>query len=93
MESILFHGTEMWTLTTQLTSRICGANLQRKALNTPWIAHMTSRELCRQPPTCRQRHMTQAHCVLDMLLDALRTDTKPVADLVFGQDLVPMQRG
>ena len=47
VESVLFYGAETWTLTTQLTSRICGAytNLLRKALNLPWTAHMTNREL------------------------------------------------
>ena len=95
VESVLFYGAETWTLTTQLTSRICGAytNLLRKALNIPWTAHMTNRELYGNLPRAddiirhRRLHFTghAARCIADRY--------QPVADLVFWQGPGPMRRG
>ena len=87
MESVLFYGPETWTLTTQLISRICGAyiNLLRKALNLPWTAHMTNRELYGNLPRAddiirhRRLHFAghAARCSVDRY--------QPIADLVFWQ--------
>ena len=56
---------------TQLTSRICGAytNLLHKALSILWATHMTNRRLQ------MASYDTGAYTLLDMLLDALQTDT------------------
>ena len=47
VKSVLFYGAETWTLTAQLTSRICRAytNLLRKALNVPWTDQIPNTQL------------------------------------------------
>ena len=44
IESVLLYGAETWTLTEQLTSRICGTytKLLRKALNVSWRDRITN---------------------------------------------------
>ena len=95
VESVLFYGAETWTLTAQLTSRICGAytNLLRKALNVPWTDHITNTQLYGDLPRAddiirhRRLHFAghAARCIEDRY--------QPVADLVFWQGSGPMRRG
>ena len=95
VESVLLYGAETWTLTEQLTSRICGtySNLLRKALNVHWRDRITNAELYGDLPRAddiirdRRLHFVghAARCIKDRY--------QPVADLVFWQGSGPMRRG
>ena len=69
VESILIYGSETWTITAKMKSRIdgCYTRLLRRALNVSWRAHMTNVQLYGELPTLsstiRQRLMRFAgHC-------------------------------
>ena len=69
VESILIYGSETWTITAKMKTRIdgCYTRLLRRALNVSWRAHMTNVQLYGELPTLsstiRQRRMRFAgHC-------------------------------
>ena len=69
-ESVLFHGSESWTLTKNLTKQIdgCYTRMLRMALNISWRSHPTHEQLYGELPKVsekvQQRIMRlSGHCI------------------------------
>jgi hypothetical protein len=82
VESVLLYGSETWTISAKMQSRIdgCYTRLLRRVLNVSWKDHMTNKELYGNLPTLsstiRQRRMRFAgHCA--------RASNQPAAKLLF----------
>jgi len=82
VESILLYGSETWTITAELRSRIDGTytKLLRRALNINWQYHPTNQsvyqELPRLSEKIKQRRLKFAgHCA--------RATDQPVSQLLF----------
>ena len=65
VDSVLFYGSETWTVTTKLEKSVngCYTRMLRTALNVQWQQHMNNQELYGSLPSVRRLRLA-GHCAL-----------------------------